>query len=201
MSNLWRGEQPLVLASSSEVRQRILKAAGIPHIVCPPEIDERAVEQRANVQEPAEAAQVLARAKALAVHGKGAFVLGADQTLALGNRRFTKPQNRDAAREELKMLRGQTHELHCAVALTRDGKVIFEQKETARLTMRLFNDEFLEAYLDVAADAVTRSVGAYQVEKTGVHLFEKIEGDYFAILGLPLLSLLRALRAQNLLAA
>ena len=99
------------------------------------------------------------------------------------------------------MLRGQTHELHCAVALTRDGKVIFEQKETARLTMRLFNDEFLEAYLDLAGDAVTRSVGAYQVEKTGVHLFEKIEGDYFAILGLPLLSLLRALRAQNLLAA
>jgi septum formation protein len=200
MSDLWRGAEPLVLASSSEVRHRILQAAGIPHQVRPPDIDERAVEQNAGLQGPADAAQLLARAKALAVNGKGAFVVGADQTLALGNRRFTKPRSRDAAREQLRILRGRAHELHCAIALAHDGKVVFEHGETARLSMRAFSDEFLERYLDLAGSAVTQSVGAYQIEKAGVHLFDKIEGDYYAILGLPLLPLLHALRQQKLLA-
>src|SRR5437764_5996204 len=102
MSNFWRGAEPLVLASSSEVRHRILRAAGIPHLVRAPEIDERAVEQSAGVQGPADTAQLLAGAKALAVNGKDAFVLGADQTLALGTRQFTKPRSREAAREQLR---------------------------------------------------------------------------------------------------
>ncbi len=198
MSHLWRAAEPLVLASSSEVRHRILQAAGIPHEVRPPDIDERAVEQKAGLQGPADAAQLLARAKALSVNGT--FVVGADQTLALGNRRFTKPRSRDDAREQLRMLRGQAHELHCAIALAHGGDVVFEYRETARLSMRAFSDEFLETYLDVAGSAVTRSVGAYQIEKAGVHLFDKIEGDYYAILGLPLLPLLQGLRQQKLLA-
>jgi septum formation protein len=198
MSDLWRGAEPLVLASRSEVRHRILQAAGIPHEVRPPDIDERAVEQKAGLQGPADAAQLLARAKALSVNGT--FVVGADQTLALGNRRFTKPRSRDDAREQLRMLRGQAHELHCAIALAHGGDVVFEYRETARLSMRAFSDEFLETYLDVAGSAVTRSVGAYQIEKAGVHLFDKIEGDYYAILGLPLLPLLQGLRQQKLLA-
>jgi septum formation protein len=98
------------------------------------------------------------------------------------------------------MLRGQGHELHCAIALAHDGKVVFEYRETARLSMRTFSDEFLETYLDLAGSAVTGSVGAYQIEKAGVHLFDKIEGDYYAILGLPLLPLLHGLRQQKLLA-
>ena len=198
MSALWRGAEPLVLASSSEVRHRILQAAAIPHVVHPPDIDERAVEQNAGLQGPADAAQLLARAKALAVNGT--FVVGADQTLALGNRRFTKPRSRDAARDQLRLLRGQVHELHCAIALAHDGKVVFDHRETARLSMRAFSDDFLETYLDLAGSAVTGSVGAYQIEKAGVHLFDKIEGDYYAILGLPLLPLLHGLRQQKLLA-
>jgi septum formation protein len=201
MTSIWRGAQSLILASGSEVRSSLLQAAGIPHIVCPPNIDERAVERSAAVQSAGEVAQLLARAKALSVNVRGAVVLGADQTLALAERRFTKPTDRNAAREQLRALRGQTHELHCAIALARDGNLIFEHKESARLTMRAFSDEFLENYLDMAGTAITRSVGAYQIEKTGIQLFEKIDGDHYLILGLPLLSLLETLRRENLLAA
>ena len=139
-----------------------------------------------------EIAALLAREKALAVAAQlpGRLVLGADQTLALGERRFSKPADRAAAREQLKLLRGQTHELHSAIALARDGVIVFEHREVARLTMRAFSDGFLEAYLDAAGAAVTASVGGYQLEKTGIQLFERIEGDHFIILGLPLLPLL-----------
>jgi septum formation protein len=167
--------------------------------VRPADIDERAVEQSASVQGAVKAAQLLARTKALAVPAQGALVLGADQTLALGARRFSKPGSRDAAREQLRALRGHTHELHCAIALAQSGRIVFEHAQGASLTMRTFSDEFLEIYLDQLGAAVTRTVGTYQVEKAGIQLFERIEGDHFVILGLPLLPLLHFLRQQNLL--
>jgi len=124
-------------------------------------------------------------------------VLGADQTLARGSARFSKPADRAAAAEQLRGLRGQTHELHSALALVRDGELLFGCVETARLTMRDFSDRFLDEYLDMAADTAMASVGAYQLEGIGIHLFEKVEGDYFTILGLPLLPLLAFLRANG----
>jgi septum formation protein len=127
-------------------------------------------------------------------------VLGADQTLALGDRRFSKPVDRAAARAQLKVLCGQTHELHTAVAFVRDGTLLFEHRAVARLTMRAFSDDFLDAYLDVMGTAVSTSVGAYQLEKAGIQLFERIDGDHFVILGLPLLALLQYFREAGWLA-
>jgi septum formation protein len=127
------------------------------------------------------------------------MVLGADQTLALGQRRFSKPADRAAAREQLKILRGQVHALHSAVAIARDGRVIFEHCAVAWLAMRAFSDQFLESYLDAAGGAVTASVGAYQVEGVGVQLFERIEGDHSTILGLPLVPVLDVLRREGAL--
>jgi septum formation protein len=194
--SLWRGE-PLILASKSSVRRTLLEAAGIPVEVTPAEIDERALE--ADSQEccsgPDSVARVLAREKALSISREHeGLVLGADQTLALGERRLTKPKDRAAARAQLESLSGSTHALHSAAALAQNGKAIFETVATARLTVRPLHDEFLNAYLAAAGDRVYQSVGAYQLERLGVHLFERIEGDHFTILGLPLLPLLAHLR-------
>jgi len=129
------------------------------------------------------------------------IVVGCDQTLALGKRRFDKPADRFAAAEQLRVMRGKIHELHSAVTVCRNGSVTFGHVAVARLTMRDFSDTFLEAYLDAAGAAVTASVGAYQLERTGIHLFERIEGDHFTILGLPLLPLLDYLRSEGALSA
>ena len=198
---LWLAQEPLVLASRSEGRRAVLAAAAIPLEVLPADIDERAIEAGAGMKSPGDIAIVLARAKACAVAGKvlGRLVLGADQTLALGTRLFTKPADLAAARDQLKSLRGRTHELHSAVVLARDGAVLFEHCEIARLTMRSFSDRFLAAYVGAAGLAVTASVGAYQVEGIGIQLFERIEGDHFTILGLPLLRLLQFLRQHGCL--
>lgn len=200
---LWLADTPLVLASQSASRRAILESANIPLDVEPAAIDERAVEARADRADPGDIAALLARAKALAVSAQkpGRLVLGADQTLALGGRRFSKPADRAAARDQLKTLRGNTHELHSALALARDGAIVFEHREAARLTMRPFSDDFLERYLDAAGSAVTASVGAYQVEGAGIHLFEHIDGGHFTILGLPLLPLLGFLRRTGALSA
>ena len=200
---LWLADQPLVLASKSAIRGEILRAAGLAIEVCPADIDERTIEQGSTARDPGEIAALLAREKALAVAARlpGRVVLGADQTLALGERRFSKPTDRAAAREQLKLLRGQTHQLHTAIALVRDGVILFEHREAARLTMRVFSDRFLEHYLDAAGAAVTASVGGYQLEKTGIQLFERVDGDHFVILGLPLLPLLLHLRQAGWLAA
>src|SRR5260370_14727911 len=201
MGLLWLGGRALVLASKSESRHAILHAAGVPHEVEPAHIDERLVEQRARAGNAAEVAELLAREKALVVSARrpGALVLGADQTLAVGERRFSKPTTRAAAREELVFLRHRTHERHLAIAVARDNRVLFEHREGARLTMRGFSESFLEAYLDVTGSAATASVGSYQLEKAGIQLFERIEGDHFVILGLPLLALLQFLRRDGLL--
>ena len=126
----------------------------------------------------------------------GRLVLGADQTLARGAKRFSKPASRAEAVEQLRALRGRTHELNSALALVRDGTVLFDCVDSARLTMRDISDRFIDDYLDMAGDAALASVGAYQLEGIGIHLFERIHGDYFTILGLPLLPLLDYLR-QN----
>jgi septum formation protein len=199
--SLWLADKPLVLASKSASRRALLQGTGIPIEVLAADIDERGIEAKANLADPGAVAALLAREKALAVSVQqpGRLVIGADQTLALGQRRFSKPADRAAAREQLKALRGQSHTLHSAVAILRDGKPVFEHCAVARLAMRAFSDGFLESYLDAAGDAVTASVGAYQVEGLGVHLFERIEGDHSTILGLPLLPLLAALRQEGVL--
>ena len=200
---LWLADQPLVLASKSAIRGEILRAVGLAIEICPADIDERTIEQGSAARDPGEIAALLAREKAHAVAARlpGRAVLGADQTLALGERRFSKPTDRAAAREQLKLLRGQTHQLHTAIALVRDGVILFEHRKAARLTMRAFSDRFLEHYLDAAGAAVTASVGGYQLEKTGIQLFERVDGDHFVILGLPLLPLLLHLRRAGWLAA
>jgi septum formation protein len=197
---LWLGGSPLVLASRSESRHAILTAAGIPHEIEPADIDERRIEQQSAVT-AAEVACLLARAKARAVSAQrpDALVLGADQTLAVGTRLFSKPLDRAAARAQLLLLRGHTHELHSGIAIVRDQVVLFEHHEVARLAMRAFSEAFLDAYLDMVGAAAQASVGAYQLEKIGIQLFERIEGDHFVILGLPLLALLQFLRRQGLL--
>jgi septum formation protein len=130
----------------------------------------------------------------------GRLVVGADQTLALGERLFAKPADSAAARDQLKSLRGRTHELHSALVLVRGANVLFEHCEIARLAMREFSDRFLESYIEAAGLAVTASVGGYQVESVGIQLFERIDGDHFTILGLPLLPLLQYLRREGWLA-
>jgi septum formation protein len=197
---LWLLPQPLVLASQSAARRTMLLAAGIPIEVVPAAFDEREMsEQASNVRA---VAPLLAREKALAVAGQlpGRLVLGADQTLLLGEQQFTKPADRVAARDQLRALRGRSHELHSAVAIARDKTVLFERDETARLTMRAFTDDFLERYLDAAGSTVMQSVGSYQVERLGIQLFERVEGDHFTILGLPLRALLQFFRRERWLA-
>jgi septum formation protein len=196
---LWRGD-PLILASKSNVRRSLLEAAGIPVEIVPAEIDERALE--ADHEEcrdgPDSAARVLAREKALVIsRERKGLVLGADQTLALGDRRFSKPKNAAAARTQLQSLAGRTHALHSAAALAQGGRVIFQTVATARLTIRRLSDESIDSYLAAAGERVQHSVGAYQLEGLGVHLFEKIEGDHFTILGLPLLPLLAHFRLMG----
>jgi septum formation protein len=200
--SLWLAARPLVLASKSESRRAILQSAGISIDIVPAEIDERVIEARAGSVDAGEIAALLAREKATAVAAQmpGPLVLGADQTLALGERLFTKPADLAAARDQLKALRGKTHILHAALAVARDGEIVFEYRDEARLTMRAFSDDFLDQYLETAGHAVTASVGAYQVEGVGIHLFERIEGSHFTILGLPLLPLLDFLRGEGALA-
>jgi len=201
--SLWRAE-PLVLASKSSVRRALLEAAGIPLKIEPATIDERAIESsKAASASAANVALLLAREKALDVAGRKSksTVLGADQTLALGAQRFSKPANALAAREQLKALSGKTHELHAAVAVAQGGEIVFETVATARLTVRPLSESFLDAYLAAAGERVSSSVGAYQLERLGVHLFERVEGDHFTILGLPLLPLLAYFRSAGLVAS
>jgi septum formation protein len=199
--SLWRGNDPLILASQSRARQTLLANAGIDFEAVPAELDERAVQQASGLSAPGDVAALLARKKALVVSSQqpGRFVVGADQTLALGNRLFSKPASRAQAAEQLRALSGHSHELHSAVAVAYDGKILFESTAVARMTMRRLGVTDIEAYLDQAGEAVTSSVGAYQLEGLGIHLFERIEGDHFTILGLPLLPLLAFLRSKGLL--
>ena len=199
---MWLGDAPLILASQSRARQTLLGEAGIEFVAIPADIDERAVQQSAALVAPGDVAAHLAREKALAIAQSepGRYVVGADQTLAVGATLFTKPTGRAEAAEQLRALAGRVHELHSAVVVARDGNILFEDVRVARMTMRQLSEAQIAAYLDGAGERVTTSVGAYQLEGLGVHLFERIDGDHFTILGLPLLPLLAFLRRQGLLA-
>ncbi|WP_375158086.1 Maf family nucleotide pyrophosphatase [Bradyrhizobium sp. RDT46] len=199
---LWLGTSPLILASQSSARKMLLANAGLEFWAVTADIDERGIQAVSALSSPREIALLLAREKAKAVSARhpGSYVIGADQTLALGSRLFNKPSGRDQALAQLRDLAGNTHELNSAVAVAHDGKIVFEDVSIARMTMRGMTDAELSAYLDAAGDAVTTSVGAYQLEGLGVHLFERIEGDHFTILGLPLLPLLAFLRRERLVA-
>jgi septum formation protein len=203
MMSLWQDGQPLVLASRSMSRRQMLEAAGIPIEICIPDVDERAVEMAAGTPSPPDAAVLLAREKAKAVSRlmPGRIVAGADQTLAFESRRLNKPDDLVRAREQLAMLAGKTHYLHSAIALVQDERILFDAVDTASLTLRRLSGSFLDRYLDATGEAVLSSVGAYQLEKAGIHLFERIDGNYFTILGLPLLPLLDFLRRNGNLAA
>lgn len=199
---IWRDPQKLILASQSRARRMLLENAGLDFEALPADIDERGVQTNSGLSAPGEIASLLAREKALFISRQkpGRYVVGADQTLALGQRMFSKPAGRAQAAEQLGLLAGQIHELHSAVSVARDGQILFDDVSVARMTMRPLAAGEIAAYLDQAGEAVTTSVGAYQLEGLGVHLFERIEGDHFTILGLPLLSLLAFLRRERLLA-
>jgi septum formation protein len=199
---LWLGKSPLVLASQSSARKMLLANAGLEFKAVTADIDERGIQAASKLSSPREIGLLLARekAKAVSAHHPGSYVIGADQTLALGNRLFNKPAGRDQAMAQLRDLAGNSHELNSAVAVAHDGKIVFEDVSVARMTMRAMTEAELSAYLDAAGDAVTTSVGAYQLEGLGIHLFERIEGDHFTILGLQLLALLAFLRRERLVA-
>jgi septum formation protein len=200
--SIWRGQFPLILASQSRARQMLLADAGIEFVAIPAEIDERAIQQSSGLASPSDIAALLAREKARSVSldHSGRFVVGADQTLILDKLLFSKPAGRNQATEQLRALAGRGHELHSAVAVARDGEIMFEAASIANMTMRPLNEAEIEAYLNEVGEAVTSTVGAYQLEGLGVHLFERIEGDHFTILGLPLMPLLGYLRSERLLA-
>lgn len=194
----------LILASASVVRLRLLQAAGLDPSVVVSSVDEAAVRQTLltgdQTSEPGDIAEVLARAKAGEVSGRNrqACVIGADQVLALDSQVFEKPRDIAAARETLRALSGRDHELHCAVTLAEDGEVVWSHVDTAVLRVRPLSRDAIEDYLAKAGPAVLQSVGAYQLEGLGVNLFDRIEGDYFTILGLPLLPLLAQLRVRGM---
>ncbi|MDN3277048.1 Maf family nucleotide pyrophosphatase [Frankia sp. RB7] len=198
----WRGTSPLILASQSGARKILLANAGLEFKAIKADIDERGIQADSKLSNPREIALLLARekAKAVSAHHPGSHVIGADQTLALGDRLFNKPAGRTQALAQLRDLAGSTHELNSAVAVAHDGEIVFEDVSVARMNMRQMTEAELSAYLDAAGDAVTTSVGAYQLEGLGIHLFERIEGDHFTILGLPLLPLLAFLRRERLIA-
>ncbi|WGD52651.1 Maf family nucleotide pyrophosphatase [Bradyrhizobium sp. CB1650] len=199
---LWRGKSSLILASQSSARKMLLANAGLDFQAIAADIDERSVQAASGLSDPREIALLLARekAKAVSAHHPTAYVIGADQTLALGEHLFSKPAGRVQAMAQLRDLAGNSHELNSAVAVAQDGQIVFEDISIARMTMRQMTEAELSAYLDAAGQTVTSSVGAYQLEGLGIHLFERIEGDHFTILGLPLLPLLAFLRRERLVA-
>jgi septum formation protein len=197
------GRPELVLASGSSSRRRLLEAAGLSFVVVPPDVDEAALKRDLLARTPrpdvGAVAEALARAKSEAVSRRSpaALVIGADQVLALDEEMFDKPSDVAAARAQLLRLRGRTHRLMTAVSLAREGRSVWQRMEVAALTMRAFSSDALERYLAAVGDRVTRSVGCYEIEGHAIQLFERIEGDYFTILGLPLLPLLAELRARG----
>jgi septum formation protein len=191
----------LVLASGSAIRRTLMANAGLSFEVDPADLDERAAEEpllEAGAS-PEDLGLALAMAKAGLVSERrpGDLVLGADQVLDLGGERLTKPADMEAARRQLLLLSGRTHELHCCVAAARGGSVIWHHAETARLTMRRLDPGAIGRHLALSGPDVLKSVGAYQLEGPGIQLFDRIDGDYFAILGLPLLPLLAFLRGER----
>lgn len=191
----------LILASGSAIRRKVLEAAGLSFEVDRPRVDEEAVKVglRADGLKPRDQADALAALKALSVSNRReGFVIGADQMLALGEETLDKPKDRAEAADHLRRMRGRDHHLICAACIAKDGAILWRHIETPRLRMRAFSDAFLEDYLDRAGEGVLDSVGAYQLEGLGAQLFDRVEGDYFSVLGLPLLPLLAFLREHGI---
>lgn len=196
----------IVLASTSAARQAMLTAAGVQFESVAPVVDESVVQarERARGVSSFALAGILANAKAVEVSarlglGPATLVVGADQTLELDDRAIGKAGSLNELRETLAALSGRTHMLHAAVAVARDGAVVWTHTETARLTMRVLSAGFLQSYLSRHGDAVRSSLGGYWYEAEGIQLFERVDGDYFTILGLPLISLLNFLRQEEAL--
>lgn len=188
----------LILASGSPFRRQLLENAGLDFGVVRPEIDERAVEAplRSTGATPEEVAQILAEAKAMDVGERhpDALVIGSDQTLSLGDEVLHKAEDMEAARRRLLALSGRTHQLNSAIAIVRRGETVWRHVEVARLTMRPLDPAYIGRYLARVGEGVLGSVGAYQIEGEGIQLFERVDGDYFTIVGMPLLPLLAELR-------
>lgn len=197
------GAPRLILASSSESRARLLRAAGLHFEALPARVDEAAIKGAAQAEAipPADAAILLAEAKAerIARRDPEALVIGGDQLLVCEGRWFDKPGDLVVARAQLTALRGRRHELVNGTVCWRGGQRVWQDVTVARMTMRAFSDAFLDAYLDAEGEAVTQSVGGYRLEGLGVHLFARIEGEHSSILGLPLLPLLGFLRQHGVL--
>ena len=194
----------IVLASQSLARRAVLEGAGVPIEVASAGVDEDAVKRSllAEGAGPRDIADALAELKAIkASRSRPDFVIGADQTLDLDGELHDKVTSLEEARERLKLLRGKPHKLHSAVVVAREGAPVWRTLESATLTMRDFSDGFLEDYLKIEGPAALGSVGCYRLEGPGAQLFSKIQGDYFAILGLPLLGLLDFLRQHGELPA
>ena len=192
-------EKPaIVLASTSPSRRALLANAGLVFTAKKPDVDERAIEAPylKTGATPAFLAALLSREKALAVLARteNAFVIGGDQVMEFEGRPYSKPESREEARDHLTRLSGKSHSLISAFAIARNGEILFEAAETARLTMRTLGEAAIDRYLALLPDEVLFSSGVYQLEGPGVQLFSKIEGDFFTILGLPMLTLLKALR-------
>lgn len=194
----------LILASGSAARRQMLQAAGLDFAVELPQMDEEGAKAslRREGLSPRDQANALAELKALSVSRKRAgLVIGADQMLAVEGEVLDKPRSAAEARQHLLRLRGRTHELITAATITRDGAAIWRHIDTPKLKMLAFSDDFLDYYMRYAGDDVLRSVGAYQLEGLGAQLFERVEGDFFSVLGLPLLPLLAFLREHGVVRA
>lgn len=196
---------PLVLASRSPARAAMLRAAGIAIDLVPARIDEPAItaSMYAEGARPRDIADMLAEMKARRVAQRlpGRLVLGADQVLVMEDDMFVKPRSLTEARAQLDRLRGRTHELLSAAVVFEAGAPVWRQIGRARLTMRSFSDAFLDDYLAAEGDALLQTVGCYRLEGRGAQLFIRVEGDYFSILGLPLLEVLSFLRTRGLCGA
>jgi len=195
--------EPIVLASASPTRARLLEAAGVRFAIQPAAIDESAIkhEMQQAGRSAIECAQALARSKAAAVSPSRpeALVIGADQLLAAGDEWFDKPKTRAEAHMQLQKLRGRTHVLATAVCIVRASKRLWQTASQPELTMRSFSDAFLDAYIAAEGEALLGSVGAYRLEARGAQLFSRMTGDYFAVLGLPLIELFEFLRRRGAL--
>jgi septum formation protein len=200
-TSLWNEPIPPVLASASQTRRALLEAAGLPVAAVPAAVDERRLEEDflAGGGDPARVAVLLARAKALEVSGRrpAALCIGADQTLLIEGALMHKPEDLAAAARALRRLAGRAHALIAAVCVARDGAILFEAADRARLTMRALDDATISRYCATGGPALLSSVGAYQIEGIGIHLFEAVEGAHATILGMPLLPLLKWLRREG----
>lgn len=194
-----------MLASASQVRAKLLTAAGVPHVIDPAQVDEDEIKHALRLEgaPPSLVAETLAETKAQQVSNRHAesLVIGADQVLALGDRLFDKPADLPGARDQLLTLRGHRHTLYAGICVVQRGRRIWHTNNAAHLTVRNFSDTFLDEYLTAVGPAACQSVGGYQLEGLGAQLFSRIEGDYFTILGLPLLPLLDFLRGHDVVRA